>query len=130
MGSAIEPIRYDSESTTLLGGLTFKPADRWRLGIEAVWNDSQASMERFEIQVPPAFLAANPNSLYEFGQTHLFSDLELSRSELRASARFHLTPARWIDAGYRLIDVDDEAPYIEDFTGSIDLYSVALGWRF
>lgn len=112
----------------MLGGINFTPAPRWKLNTEIAWNRSEASMSMWDFEVPRQFL--NANQSYDFTDTYLFSDLDLSTLELKAEIRYSFADDKWIGAHYLLSDVDDDAPYIVDYTGSLDRYGLFLGWRF
>lgn len=80
--------------------------------------------------MPAEYLAANPNQSYDFTLTHTNSDLDVTRWEVDLSARYQLEERFFLTAGYRWADYQDDAPYLEDVSGSIDLYSVGVGWVF
>ncbi len=87
-------------------------------------------MESFEFLAPAEFLARNPNMSYDFSETWAASDLDLSRFEGSLTARYVLS-GRFLLAGeYRYVDLRDDAPYLEDATGSIGYWSISLGWSF
>jgi hypothetical protein len=87
-------------------------------------------MESFELLAPADFLARNPNMSYDFSQTWAASDLDLSRLEGSITARYSLT-GRFLLAGeYRYVDLQDDAPYLEDATGTVSYWSISLGWNF
>jgi hypothetical protein len=127
-GSARTLLSYETESTTLLGGLHFKPAPRWQLGAEIAWNDSKAAIAPFDFVVPAEYL--NANQSYDFSLTYLASDVELTSLELRADARYSFAEDRWIGVEYRRAEVDDDAPYLTDLSGAVDWLSLSVGWRF
>lgn len=111
-----------------MGGVTFKPTERLDFGVDVVWNDVEASLDPFAIEVPERFI--NANQFYDFTSTHTFSDLALARTEAGLRATYRFGAGTWIDLGYRYADVDDDAPYIENLTGSLDYVTLAFGKRF
>ena len=96
------------------------------IGIDGVWNDADAALEAFEFVAP----FVNPNMSYDFTQTHLNSDLDVSRFELGVHGRFDVAEKFGIVAGYRYLDFEDDAPYLYDTTGSASIYSLGVGWIF
>jgi len=127
-GSARTLLSYDTESTTLLGGLHFKPSTRWQFGAEIAWNDSQAALAPFDFVVPAEFL--NANQSYDFQLSYLASDVELTSLELRADARYSFAEDRWIGVEYRRAEIDDKALYLTDLSGAVDWLTLSVGWRF
>lgn len=95
-----------------------------------MWSEADAAFEPFEIMVPEDYLARNVNQSYDFSRTHTYSDLDISRLELGAGVRYQASERIGLRAGYRYIDFEDNAPYLEDTTGSVDFYSIAVAWAF
>ena len=36
----------------------------------------------------------------------------------------------YLTAGYQYLDYQDNAPYLYDTTGSVDIYNLGVGWSF
>jgi hypothetical protein len=36
----------------------------------------------------------------------------------------------YLTAGYQYLDHQDNAPYLYDTTGSVDIYNLGVGWSF
>jgi hypothetical protein len=36
----------------------------------------------------------------------------------------------WLSGQYRYVDLQDDAPYLEDESGTVDYYTLGLGLRF
>lgn len=130
MGSTRSLVDYESGSTTLLGGVAWKPNERTSLDLGVAWNRADAGLDRFELLVPATFLAANPNMAYDFSATHQASDLDLTRLEATLDATVEIRPNLAVVGGLRWVDVEDDAPYLEDLSGSLTSWSAALRWRF
>lgn len=130
MGSTRSIVGYGSSSTTLLGGLQLKPAERLELDFSVAWNRADAAMSSFELAVPADYLARNPNQSFDFADVWSFSDLDLSRIEAAVAFRYGLSERFSLQGEYRYIDLEDDAPYLEDLSGSVDFWSFGLGWRF
>ena len=114
-----------------MGGLKFKPATSLELGLDAAWTAADAALEPFEILVTDTYnLEARPNQSYDFSLTSTYSDLDVSRLELGFSFRYDVGERFALQGGYRYLDLEDDAPYLYDTSGSIDLYSLGIGWAF
>ena len=130
LGSAASQIEYETNNNTLTAGFAYKPSDKVEIGVDGVWNDADAAIEAFDFTVPAEFLAANVNMSYDFTSTYLNSDLDVSRFELGVHGRFDVADKVGIIAGYRYLDLEDDAPYLYDTSGSVSLYSLGVGWIF
>lgn len=113
-----------------MGGLRLEPVDRLSIGFDAAWNQADAGLDPFRMVVPPEFSTLNPVQSYDFSQTWMYSDLDTTRLELGADARFLVTPRFWISGGYRYLDYSDDEPVLVDSSGTVDFYRLGLGWQF
>lgn len=113
-----------------MGGLTFKPVEKFSLKLDAVWNASDGGLEPFVMVVPEEFLAVNLNSSYDFSETNTYSDLDVSRFEMGVGFSWGLNERLFIAGGYRYLEFEDDAPYLYDLDGSVNFYSLGLGWVF
>ncbi len=112
-----------------MAGLKFRPADPWELGLGLTWTRSDAGLDPFSLAAPD-YVATHPSMSFDFSESHTYSDLETTRIEAQVDATYHFNKTFWINAAYRYADYSDDAPYLEDTSGSISLYSVAFGWKF
>lgn len=119
---------YESESNTLMGGLTLTPNDRLKIAFDAVWNEAEAALQSFDFDVPESYLAANPNQSFDYTLSYLASDLDVSRLEIGAEATWAVSERLALAGGYRLIDFDDDAPYLGDLTGQVEFVHLGLRW--
>lgn len=71
----------------------------------------------------------NANQTYDFSLTHLSSDLDLTQWEAAATLQYSFAEDRWIGFEFRHAEVEDDAPYVVDYTGSYDLFVLSVGWR-
>ena len=95
-----------------------------------MWSSADASLDPFELDAPADFLAANPNMSFDFSQSHLNSDLDVTRLELGVRLEVTLGERLALYGAYRYLEFDDDAPYLADTSGSVDLVSAGLGWVF
>ena len=123
-------LNYDSSSSTFVGGVSFQPAEGWELGLDAVLSEADASLDQFDFIVPADYLARNVNQSYDFTQTHTYSDLDVSRLELGLRFRYQTGERFAFYGGYRYLDFEDDAPYLYDTSGTVDLYHLGVGWTF
>ena len=124
-------MEYENEDSTLMGGVTIKPSEAFEIGIDAVYSSSAGALEQYTFaDVPPDFLASKPNQSYDFSHSHTYSDLDVTRLELAISFRYAVSEMMSVRGGYRYIDLEDDAPYLYDTTGSVDFYSLGLAWSF
>ena len=79
--------------------------------------------------VPSPF---DPNSAqyYNFSQTNTYSDLDTEFWEARLYGRYYVMRSLYLTAGYQYLDYQDNAPYLYDTTGSVDIYNLGVGWSF
>lgn len=123
-------LNYENGSDTLIGNLQVKPTERFELGFQAVWSQAAAGLAPFALPAPADYLARNPNQMFDFGLTNTYSDLDVTRLEAGVNFRFGLTERLSLLGEYRWIDLEDDAPYLEDTSGSVSFYGLALGYRF
>jgi len=95
-----------------------------------VWSRADAGLASFALPAPADYLARNPNQMFDFSLTNTYSDLDLTRIEAGVNLRYEVSKRLSLLGEYRWIDLDDEAPYLGDLTGSVSLYSIAVGYRF
>ena len=112
----------------MIAGVNLQPTEPFGIDLEVAWNSADAAFQQFDYFVDPGLM--NPNQSYDFNQTHLNSDLDLSRFEASAELQYRFKDSFWLGGTYRWIDFSDDAPYRGDVTGDISLYSLSLGWLF
>lgn len=123
-------LEYQSSSHTVLAGFSLQPTPSLEIVVDGSWTTADAAMAPFDFQVPEEFLAVNPNMSFDFARTYLNSDLDISRVELGVRARYSVNSRLFVRGSYRYLDYDDDAPYLYDTTGSVDVYGFGLGWEF
>ena len=107
-----------------------KPSETFELSISAAVNSAEASMDPFRMPAGEAFAANRPNQWYDFTRTHTFSDLDTMFKEVALEAKYRFNDRSYLTGGYRYLDFEDDAPYLYDTSGSVDFYSLGLGWMF
>jgi hypothetical protein len=58
------------------------------------------------------------------------SDLDLSRLEASLGFGWQISDRLALVGDFRYVDLGDDAPYLEDLTGTLFSWSAALRWRF
>jgi hypothetical protein len=130
-GYARALLGYDINSDSIMTGFRFAPGKRFDLGLGVSWTQSQAAMNPFDLaDQAAAFNATHASTVYDFSQTHTYSDLDTTRIDANVDARYKFSDDLWMTLLYRYADFEDDAPYLYDTSGSLDLYAVALGWKF
>jgi hypothetical protein len=122
-------LSYNADSNVLMGGLKVHPAENFTLGIHLTQTSSDAGLDPFDLPADE-YVARTPTMIYDFSMTHTYSDLDMSRLEAEIDAKWKLSDAFWLYGAWRFADFDDDAPYMYDTTGSVDFYTLALGWSF
>ena len=114
-----------------MAGIRFEPAKRFEMGLGLSLTQSEAAMEPFDIADQAAdSVETHPPTLYDFSQVHTYSDLDTTRLEGTVDARYSIRDDFWLTLLFRHIDYDDDAPYMYDTSGTLQLYTMALGWSF
>jgi len=128
-GYARDPLSYDIGSDSLFAGLKFKPAERLSLGLSGGYTASDAAIRPFDLSAPD-FVATHPATAFDFSQSHTYSDLDITRLDAEADVTYKVGEKSWLSLRYRYADLEDDAPYLYDTSGSFDLYTLAFGWTF
>ena len=130
-GYARALIDYETNSDTLMAGIRFEPAERFDIGLGLSWTQADAAMDPFDIaDQAAAFNATHASTVYDFSQVHTYSDLDTTRLDASFDAKYEIRDDFWVTLLYRYADFSDDAPYLYDTSGSLDLYALALGWTF
>ncbi len=93
-------------------------------------NTAEASLDPFSFPEGEVFAASRPNQWYDFTRTHTFSDLDTTFQEVALKAKYRVNERTYLTGGYRYLDYEDDAPYLYDTSGSVDFYSLGIGWLF
>ena len=120
-------VDYETESSTLVGGVSLRPNDRFDLQFNAAWNQSDATMLPWDMDVDQL---PSGSMLYDYSRVYTYSDLDTSRVELGVEATYRFNDQLWLRGEYRWLDFTDDAPYLLDTTGSASFYHLGLGWTF
>jgi hypothetical protein len=65
-----------------------------------------------------------------FDVIHQYSDLDYSEIRTTLGFNYRLSPNMGIFGAVSRYDLDDDAPYLQDSTGSVEIYSGGLTWTY
>ncbi len=122
-------LAYSSTSNTVMAGLNLHPTDKLELGLAVTFSASDASLAPFDLPADD-YVAITPPMVFDFSTTHTNSDLDVTRTEAELNARYRFSDRLWARLGYLWIDFEDDAPYLYDTSGRVDVVTAALGWVF
>ncbi len=128
-GFSRDLLAYSTESNVLMGGFTVHPNDRWDLGLHLVWTSSEAGLAPFDLPADD-YVAITPPAVFDFSETHTYSDLDTTRIDGEVSAKYQINDEFRLYGAWRYADFSDDAPYLYDTSGSFTMYTFALGWTF
>jgi len=120
---------YESTTNTLMAGFSYKPTEAFRLDLNATYTKSEAALDPFELRAPD-YEATHPTMSFDFSQTHTNSDLDVTRVDALLGAKYRFTPDVWMYLSYRYADYADDAPYLYDTSGTLQVVTGSLGWKF
>ena len=115
---------------TVVGGLSFKPGESLTVKLDLAFNHAQAELDMFRFPAGEAFAAARPHQSFDFSLANTNSDLDTRFVEAGIEARYDVRQDLYLTAGYRHLDFDDNAPYLGDDSGTLELVSLGVGWAF
>jgi len=122
-------LAYDTDSNTLMAGVTIKPTKQLGFGLSLALADAEAALAPFAID-GGEYVATHPTVNYDFSQTHTYSALDTSRVEAHASVKYKFSDSFKLRLKYHYIDYEDKQPYLYDTSGTLDYFAAALIWKF
>jgi hypothetical protein len=111
-----------------MGGFKLQPREGLDIDIQLTWNSADGGLDPFQMPVPAE--AVNANQLWDFSQTHSYSDQELTTVSAEVDFSYAIREGLWLRGGYQYLDLDDDAPYLYDVSGTVDFFDVGIGWSF
>jgi hypothetical protein len=127
-GYSRDLLSYNEEANTLLGGFKVHPGS-WEVGLYLSYTSAEAGLDPFDLSAPD-YVATHPPTAYDFSSTHTYSDLDVSRLDGDATIKYKFSDAMWVRFNWRYVDYSDDAPYLEDTTGTVQWATLAVGWYF
>ena len=115
---------------TLVGGFKVKPSEKFYIAVDVAHNTSEAELDPFRMPEAEAWAAAKPNQSYDFSQVHLNSDIDTIFLEAGLKASLQVREGMYVTGNFRVLDFEDDAPYLGDDTGSVNYFGLGLAWKF
>ncbi len=112
-----------------MAGVNLRPAGPVTLALLASYTASDFSMDPWTLN-GGEFAARSHLQPYDYSLTHTFSDLDVSRFDASAELRYRLSKSFSLRGLYRFIDYQDDAPYLEDASGRVNVVSGGFGLVF
>ncbi len=122
-------LHQETDSSTIVGGIRITPSKKFNLGINISQTDSEQKLDPFELPADD-YVATHPSMSFDFSQSHLYSAIDVSRTDVNADANFKFTGDFWLNLYYRYSNFDDDVTMFEDLNGSISIFGAYLGWSF
>lgn len=112
-----------------MAGVNLRPAKPVTVSLVASYTASDFAMDPLTLNGGD-FAAHHDIQPYDYSLTHTFSDLDLSRFDGTAELRYQLTKTFSLRGLYRYVDYQDDAPYLYDTTGKVQVVSGGFGLTF
>jgi hypothetical protein len=128
-GFSRDMLDYSSDSNTLMAGLKYQTKNKTEIGLDLSWMKSEAALAPFDLSADD-YVAITPPMSYDFSLTHLNSDIDTTRIDADAWAKFWIKSGLWLRFRYHFVDFQDDAPYLYDTSGKYQYATAAVGWIF
>lgn len=128
-GSSRDVFDYSTDNDVIFAGINTTATEKLQLGFDIVYTNSDASLDEVGLN-GGKWVTTHPAQLYDFSDMDTYSDLDLSRLEMTASARYAFAERWWASGYYRYADFEDDTPYLYDTTGSVDEFGLSVGRSF
>ena len=128
-GFSRDMLAYSSDSNTLMAGLKYGADKKMQLGIDLSWMQADAALAPFDLPADD-YVAITPPMSYDFSQSHTYSDINSTRTDVELWGTFRFATDWWVRLRYHMVDYKDDAPYLYDTSGSYTFAAAALGVVF
>ncbi|MBK8596427.1 MAG: hypothetical protein IPN83_12785 [Holophagales bacterium] len=112
-----------------MAGINVRPAKPLTIALLASYTASDFAMDPMTLNGGD-FAAHHDLQPYDYSKTHSFSDLDVSRFDGSAELRYQVTKTFSLRGLYRYVDYQDDAPYLYDTTGTVQVVSGGFGLTF
>ncbi len=112
-----------------MAGVNVRPAQPVTISLVASYTESDFAMDPMTLNGGD-FAAHHDLQPYDYSLTHTFSDLDVSRFDGSAELRWQLSKMFSVRGLYRYVDYQDDAPYLYDTTGKVQIVSGGFGLVF
>jgi len=120
--------RYSEEANTLLGGFKVHP-NNWTVGVYLGYTQAEGGMAQYDLPADD-YVATHPSMSFDFSNSYSYSNLDVSRLEGDLNVKYTFTDGLWLRFGYRLVDYQDDQPYLYDTSGTVQWATFTAGWKF
>jgi hypothetical protein len=100
------------------------------LGADASYTLASESMDAIDLSASPEVLERLHWSTYDLSTIHEYSDLDASSWDVTVRGEVRLAGNIAGTASYTYLDYDDDAPYLADLSGRLDIFQLGLRWTF
>lgn len=129
-GSSSDTANSESTYKTATLGGSFDLGERFKIGADATYTVATESMEQILFAFPADVAAILRYSTYDVSEVHTYSDLDSTAWDATLRAEAKLTAKLSGTASYQYIDYNDNSPYLDDLTGSLEIVQIGLRWVF
>jgi hypothetical protein len=112
-----------------MAGVNLRPARPVTISLVASYTASDFAMDPMTLDGGD-FAAHHDLQPYDYSKTHAFSDLDVSRFDGSAELRYQVSKTFSLRGLYRYVDYQDDAPYLYDTTGKVQIVSGGFGLAF
>lgn len=113
----------------MMAGVNLRPVKPLTVALVASYTASDFAMDPMTL-TGGDFAAQHPLQPYDYSKTHSFSDLDVSRFDGSAELRYQVSKTFTLRGLYRYVDYQDDAPYLYDTTGKVQVVSGGFGLSF
>lgn len=122
-------LHHETESNTAMAGIRFHTNDRFELGLSAAWTTAEQGLDPYELTADD-YEAITPPLDFEFGNSHTYSTIDVTRLDAKVDASYKFTESSWLYLYTMYWDFSDDNPVFLDLSGEMFRYGAALGWTF
>jgi hypothetical protein len=129
-GSSSETANNESTYKTATLGGSFDLGERFTIGADATYTLATETMEQLAFAYPADVAAILRYSTYDLSEVHTYSDLDSTAWDATVHAEAKLTAKLSGTASYQYIDYNDNAPYLDNLSGRLQIVQAGLRWTF
>jgi hypothetical protein len=128
-GFSRDLLNYSEKSNTLMAGVTIRPADSWKLGLNLGYTESEGGLAPFDLPADD-YVAITPPMSYDFSKSHTYSNIDVDRFNFDAMFKYKFSDALWMRLWYKIVDFADNDPYLYNTSGSVQWATLTAGMSF
>lgn len=128
-GTSSDTASSTSTFTALSLGGSLKATDRLSLTGNFSYTVAKENLDSLSLAMTAAASDALHWSAYDFSTWHTYVKLDSTSWDATVQAEAHLSSAMIGVLSYTYLDFNDNAHYLEDLTGNLDIVRLALRWK-